>query len=64
MMKIQLKPNTYYIHESTHTRYARTKYGLNIKTPTKQNLYTLRQNTEKSRTSQVKLDYLINEYCK
>ena len=62
--KIQLKPKTYYIHESTHTIYARTKYGLAIKTPTKQNLYTLRQNTEKSRTSQVKLDYLIKEYCK
>ena len=61
---IQLKPKTYYIHESTHAIYAKTKYGLDIKTPTKRNLYSFRKDTEKSGTSQVKLDYLINEYCK
>ena len=59
---IILLPKTYYIHKSTHTIYVKQKHVLTQRKETKSKVYSLQSDTHTS--CRVKLDYLINEYCK
>ena len=58
----QLLPKTYYIHKSTHTIYDKQKYRLTQRKETKSKVYSMQSDMHTS--CRVKLDYLINEYCK
>lgn len=59
---IILLPKTYYIHKSTHTIYVKQKHVLTQRKETKSKVYSLQSDMHTS--CRVKLDYLINEYCK